>query len=645
MKKWYALILAMLLLIVMPCSAAKQEPATALQFCSAEAVYGISAIYDIIDSDNVTDVSVTFVDAVKAYAYANYTNNEVRVIVAATEALDLTEAIGWVTAKLGDETVIAPQLKVKSLKFNGKKVDYLVCTDSDRNHACDVCGAPIGEHEAVAGNHTCDYCGQTVTECVDSETDHACDICGTPVSVCADGDSDHNCDVCGAPMGEHKAAEGKHTCDYCNEKVTECVDEGYDHECDVCGAVMGVHEAAGGKHTCDYCGETVSLCADKDSDHDCDICGTVMSVHEAAGGKHTCDYCGKTVSLCADKDSDHACDMCGAQMDEHKAAEGKHTCDYCNEKVTDCADEGHDHTCDVCGVQMGEHEAAEGKHTCDYCNEKVTDCVDEGRDHACDVCGAQTSEHKAAEGKHTCDYCNQKVTCCVDEGRDHKCDVCGAPMGVHAAAEGKHTCDYCGQIINTCADENNDNLCDVCGSNMGKTYTVTFIVTDGFPAPDAQTVNHGSYVVKPDEPTRENYAFAGWAIDAEGNQFWDFDKDKVTKEVTLYAQWKQHQWEAEEYVWHADGCTAIQACVNCDEKKESPVSFHLTEKTFTMSHVPDNLKILIVGYTSNDQMVGCQIESPAKTINLAISGNAANIAYIRVFFLNADWEPLCIPMR
>ena len=68
-------------------------------------------------------------------------------------------------------------------------------------------------------------------------------------------------------------------------------------------------------------------------------------------------------------------------------------------------------------------------------------------------------------------------------------------------------------------------------------YTVTFDVDGGTPAPEAQKVEHGNKVSKPEtDPTKEGYTFANW-FNKDGNAAWDFDTNTVTKNTELYAKW------------------------------------------------------------------------------------------------------------
>ena len=66
------------------------------------------------------------------------------------------------------------------------------------------------------------------------------------------------------------------------------------------------------------------------------------------------------------------------------------------------------------------------------------------------------------------------------------------------------------------------------------TYTVTF--DDGSDTTKVP-VDYGHKVTKPDNPAKDGYKFGGWFTDKACTTAWDFDKDTVTKDVTLYAKW------------------------------------------------------------------------------------------------------------
>ena len=52
-----------------------------------------------------------------------------------------------------------------------------------------------------------------------------------------------------------------------------------------------------------------------------------------------------------------------------------------------------------------------------------------------------------------------------------------------------------------------------------------------------QKVKKGGYVERPAEPMKEGRTFAGWFYDADFEERWDFENDKVQDNMTLYAKW------------------------------------------------------------------------------------------------------------
>ena len=69
-----------------------------------------------------------------------------------------------------------------------------------------------------------------------------------------------------------------------------------------------------------------------------------------------------------------------------------------------------------------------------------------------------------------------------------------------------------------------------------QTYTVAFD-TNGGSAVDPVTVDAGSTVTKPADPTKSGYTFGGWYKDSTLQTPWDFANDIVTADTTLYAKW------------------------------------------------------------------------------------------------------------
>ena len=71
------------------------------------------------------------------------------------------------------------------------------------------------------------------------------------------------------------------------------------------------------------------------------------------------------------------------------------------------------------------------------------------------------------------------------------------------------------------------------------TYTVYFDTKRRGTAPAPyQNVKHGSTIKAPTEPKAQGYIFTGWYKDDSCTLKWDFSKDVVTNELTLYAGWK-----------------------------------------------------------------------------------------------------------
>lgn len=71
-----------------------------------------------------------------------------------------------------------------------------------------------------------------------------------------------------------------------------------------------------------------------------------------------------------------------------------------------------------------------------------------------------------------------------------------------------------------------------------KEYTVTFN-SNGGSAVSSQKVQKGDKVVKPSDPTRDGYTFAGWYLNLNDSTPYDFNKE-VTEDITLTAKWTKN---------------------------------------------------------------------------------------------------------
>ncbi len=68
------------------------------------------------------------------------------------------------------------------------------------------------------------------------------------------------------------------------------------------------------------------------------------------------------------------------------------------------------------------------------------------------------------------------------------------------------------------------------------TYTVKFN-SNGGSSVTSKTAIYNSTISQPKSPTRKGYAFIGWYKDAAGKVAWNFAKDHVTANTTIYAKW------------------------------------------------------------------------------------------------------------
>lgn len=98
-----------------------------------------------------------------------------------------------------------------------------------------------------------------------------------------------------------------------------------------------------------------------------------------------------------------------------------------------------------------------------------------------------------------------------------------------------------GILLSSCCEKNDPEAGQF-------SYTVTFdtrgLAKEGT-IPDAQHVINGGSVIEPAKPEAErnkytgqrDIIFAGWYKDENRTELWDFDNDKVTGDITLYAKW------------------------------------------------------------------------------------------------------------
>lgn len=72
-----------------------------------------------------------------------------------------------------------------------------------------------------------------------------------------------------------------------------------------------------------------------------------------------------------------------------------------------------------------------------------------------------------------------------------------------------------------------------------KTYTIRFETFGGSSIDSITDVKTGKKINAPTEPKRKGYIFKGWYIDQACTELWDFSKNAVTSNITLYAGWEK----------------------------------------------------------------------------------------------------------
>ncbi len=116
-------------------------------------------------------------------------------------------------------------------------------------------------------------------------------------------------------------------------------------------------------------------------------------------------------------------------------------------------------------------------------------------------------------------------------------------------------------------------------------YTVTFDAQGGSPAPASVSVKHDTAVTKPDDPSRSNATFCGWYTEPDGSRQWDFTNDKVTEDMTLYAQWAVKVIpSSSEFDGHSS--VRIAPTITGPDSIDLAVGYLNTDQVYTVSGTP-----------------------------------------------------------
>ena len=105
-----------------------------------------------------------------------------------------------------------------------------------------------------------------------------------------------------------------------------------------------------------------------------------------------------------------------------------------------------------------------------------------------------------------------------------------------------------------------------------KMYTVTFDVEGNKTVVETQTVEEGSKATKPSNPTHVGWGFLRWSTTKDGETAFDFDKDTITADTTLYAVWKKS------YIIGDKGPAGGWIFYDCDADNNSATNDGLTSE-------------------------------------------------------------------
>ena len=106
-----------------------------------------------------------------------------------------------------------------------------------------------------------------------------------------------------------------------------------------------------------------------------------------------------------------------------------------------------------------------------------------------------------------------------------------------------------------------------CNEKDDQLFTVSFN-SNGGSAVMPQTVKAGGKVTRPNDPTRDRYAFVAWYKYEWLINEWKFDIDMVTADTTLYAMWEQAMCTVTFYC--NEGCEIPPQTVKTGEKITEP---------------------------------------------------------------------------
>ncbi len=100
-------------------------------------------------------------------------------------------------------------------------------------------------------------------------------------------------------------------------------------------------------------------------------------------------------------------------------------------------------------------------------------------------------------------------------------------------------------------------------------YEVRF-ETNGGSEVASQRLSDGGYAVKPEDPTKEGFTFAGWYADEGLTTAFDFERTAITKDVVVYAKWINENMIVITFDWNFEGGEIIMREIEKNTRTTAP---------------------------------------------------------------------------
>ena len=145
--------------------------------------------------------------------------------------------------------------------------------------------------------------------------------------------------------------------------------------------------------------------------------------------------------------------------------------------------------------------------------------------------------------------------------------------GWYTDAELKNAYDFTSPVVNKVSLFAKWNKTD-----FNVTFDLNYTVPTGTEKTNTVVVNQSNPLVKPTDPTRDNFEFVGWYTDGLGTNSFDFTIG-LTDDITLYAKWNRTHYNVVLYP-NYDGSTPITVKAQVNQPVSLPTDPERTGYTF-----------------------------------------------------------------